>query len=266
MNTSWEESARAFFEGRAEAIVAPPTVADLCFVSGRDPRLWSDESLLADLADSVMLQTHSTAQSSMLEVGCAAGFVANVMAPRVRSYVGVDVSPAAVRAAGLLRLPNAEFVHASGSVLPFPAGSFDTAICYDVVTNFPSFDDIRPIAAEMLRVVKPGGRVMIGSVPDLATQADLERRAVEVGKDLEARVGPVPPPPPPDQPGFFALLAGRLKPREPLPVAQIVCYYFDRASFEQLGRELGAPVALLDIHSRNPYVGLRFNAVYTKPA
>jgi SAM-dependent methyltransferase len=266
VNPSWEKSARAFFEGRAEAIVARPTVADLCFVSGRDPRLWSDETLLADLADSVMTQTHSTGQSSMLEVGCAAGFIANLMAPRVGSYVGVDVSSEAVRAAKLLQLPNAEFIHVSGDALPFAEGTFDTAICYDVVTNFPSFDDIRPIVADMLRVVKPGGRVMIGSVPDSATQGDLERRAVEVGKDLEARVGPVPPPPAPGEPGFFASLAKRWKPKEAGPVGQIVCYYFGRAAFEQLGRDLGVPVSLLDIHSRNPYLGFRFNAVYTKPA
>jgi SAM-dependent methyltransferase len=266
VSESWEESSRAFFEGRAEAIVARPTVADLCFVSGRDPRLWSDQTLLDDLAGSVMAQTHSTAGSSMLEVGCAAGFIANIMAPRVASYVGVDVSAEAVRAAKLLQLRNAEFIHTPGDALPFPDAKFDTAICYDVVTNFPSFGDIRPIVAEMLRVVKPGGRVMIGSVPDAATQADLERRVVDVGKDLDARIGPVPPPPVPGEPGFFAALAKRLKRTEPGPVGQIVCYYFDRASFDELGRDLGAAVALVDIHSRNPYAGFRFNAVYTKPA
>jgi SAM-dependent methyltransferase len=260
---TWKDSARAFFDQRARAIGRRPTLQELCFVSGRDARLWADADLLDDLAGSILSQTGSTPSTRLLEVGCAAGFITRLLAPRVGRYTGVDVSRGAIRAAQSLGLPNADFQVAAGAALPFPDASFDTAICYDVVTNFPGFDDIAAITRDMLRVVKPGGKVMIGSVADSSRQAAFEARAVEVGQDLERRFGPPSNPPPPAE-GWMAKLLPRRRPDDGV-TPSIVCYYFDRQSFTDLAGQLAVPVELLDIHPRNPYAGFRFNAVFTKP-
>src|SRR5262245_34549414 len=182
MERTWKNAARAFFDERAASINAVPALTDLCFISGRDPRLWADEALLDDMADSIVEQAAAGPASAVLEVGCAAGFVARPLARRVGRYVGVDMSPAAVKVARRLGLPNAEFRTADGSRLPFADNSFDAAILYDVFTNFPQFADGIPIIKEMLRVVRPGGKVLIGSIPDVDQTAAIERCAREIGQ------------------------------------------------------------------------------------
>ena len=47
--------------------------------------------------------------------------------------------------------------------------------------------------------------------------------------------------------------------------ADIICFYFRRADFLDLGRELGLATELKDIHALNPYFGYRFNALFSKP-
>lgn len=260
---SWKAALEAFFDDRARSIEGPPSLEDLCFIAGRDPRLWRDEALFADLIDSIVAQADIAADAALLEVGCAAGFIASGLAPRVRHYTGVDLARDVLKIAHRLGLPNATFKHAEGGHLPFRDNSFDTAICYDVYTNFPTFADGAGLIREMLRVVVPGGRVLVGSIPDAATTELMAQRAQTVAETLATTQGPLPARPEsgPGRPRRSDRLPGG-QPVQP----QIVCYYFDRPDFEALGRELGADVVIHDIHQRNPYFGCRFNAVYRKSA
>jgi hypothetical protein len=50
----------------------------------------------------------------------------------------------------------------------------------------------------------------------------------------------------------------------PAEKPEIVCHYFSRSDFSRLADDLAVAVDLIDIHPGNPYVGYRFNAVYTK--
>lgn len=236
---------------------------DLCFIAGRDPRLWRDEALFADMIDSIVAQTDIVDDASVLEVGCAAGFIASGLAPRVRRYTGVDLARDVLKIARRLGLPNATFKHAEGGRLPFRDNSFDAAFCYDVYTNFPTFADGAGLIQEMLRVVVPGGRVLVGSIPDAAAAELMAQRVQAVANTLAETQGPLPARPDggPARRRWIDRLLGR-QPIEP----QIVCYDFDRRDFEAFGRELGVEVAIHDIHQRNPYFGCRFNAVYRKGA
>lgn len=256
---NWQDSSRVFFDLRA-AQVKELKLSDLCYVSGREPRLWSDERLYADMIDSILDQSGASKESSLLEVGCASGFLAWGLAPRVGQYLGLDVAPRAINIAKKLDLPGAEFRVADGTKLPIADNVFDSAICYDVFTNFPNFTIGEAIIREMLRVVKPGSRVLVGSIPDGGKREQYEQRVAQVMKELDARYGP--PPKAPDIPalGMLDKMRRWLRPVQP----QIVCYYFNRADFLQLGEKLGAGVELADIHSMNPYVGFRFNAIFTK--
>jgi ubiquinone/menaquinone biosynthesis C-methylase UbiE len=256
---NWRDSSRVFFDLRA-AQVKKPNLKDLCYVSGREPRLWSDEKLYADMIDSIIAQAGAYDASSFLEVGCASGFLAWGLSPRVGHYLGLDVAPRAIEVARELGLANAEFRVADGTRLPLADNSFDAAICYDVFTNFPDFQIGEAIILEMLRVVKPGGKVLIGSIPDGAKREQYEQCVAKVVRELDERYGP--PPKAPDAPvlGLADKFRQWLNPIEP----QIVCYYFNREDFIRLGEKLGVNVELADIHSMNPYVGFRFNAIFTK--
>jgi SAM-dependent methyltransferase len=261
----WKESLRAFFHLRAEEIAGVPTVQDLCFISGREPRMWSDPRMRADLAASIVSGCGAEPTSKVLEVGCAAGFLAQLVAPHVGRYEGVDLAPAPLRTARRLGLANAVFRKADGERLPYPDSTFDAAFCYDVYTNFPKFKDGAGLIEEMLRVAKRGGRVLVGSIPDADTEVGYVDHVAHVMEELQRRYGPTRERPvfvPKN--GMWTRLQRRFGPLRAKP--EIICYYFRKQDFLDLGQRLNAPVEICEIHPLNPYVGYRFNAIYQKAA
>lgn len=95
----------------------------------------------------------------MLDIGCGNGAMLRELAPRLARGVGVD------RSAGMLRFakarsadePTLSFAQIDGPMLPVEDQSMD------VVTSFLSFRylDWDPIMAEIVRVLKPGGKFLV---------------------------------------------------------------------------------------------------------
>lgn len=279
-NADWLESLCAFFDQRGVAVSGIPTLDDLCYIAGRDPRVWRDEGTRTDLADSILGLTKADITSSILEVGCAAGFLAYLVAPRVQQFIGVDLAEAPLAVARRLGIANARFRQVHGGILPFPDFSFDAAFCYDVFTNFPNIEDGVPLIKEMLRVVRPGGHVLVGNLPDRLRAADLPARVEAVTAALEARYGPYLPPPMPEaslgqkemprcKSSFWGRVFGGVNfsalPHPDSKVApMIVTYDFLREEFLAVGKRLGVQVELSEVHERNPYRGYRFNVVFSR--
>lgn len=100
----------------------------------------------------------------LLDVGCGTGSLAAALAGwdvRPESYVGVDVAPAMLTAAGA-KTEAAPFpcalVAASAGELPLAAASFDTAVSASSLHRWP---DVGAGLAELRRVLRPGGRVVL---------------------------------------------------------------------------------------------------------
>ncbi|WP_271613776.1 class I SAM-dependent methyltransferase [Bradyrhizobium sp. CCBAU 51627] len=271
----WQEKLEAFFELRARQIPDQPTLEDLCYIAGRSPRLWADQKLLNDLRQNMLDLMKIDRNSSVLEVGCAAGFLAKNLALSVRRYVGVDLAEAPLAVARRLGIPNAEFHRSQGEHLSFADRQFDAALCYDVFSNFPSFAAGEPIIVEMLRVVKQGGRVLIGSIPDREKQEELQAVAKTLATEFERLFGPEVERAPLETlrkertiSGHGSKIArlfglGSRQANSSVEVKpEIVSYYFDRTDFLALGRRLGVETRIVDIHPLNPYFGTRFNAVF----
>jgi len=96
----------------------------------------------------------------VLDVGTGAGAAAVALAPLVGSVVALDTVPelleqARRRAQGL---NNVELVEGDATSLPFETGAFDLAACVRVLHHVR-----RPelVVAELTRVVRPGGRVLL---------------------------------------------------------------------------------------------------------
>jgi ubiquinone/menaquinone biosynthesis C-methylase UbiE len=202
-------------------------------------------------------------QITLLEVGCAAGFLAQGVSPKVLKYMGVDLSPVSLKLARRLDLPNAVFRPANATVLPFGDSHFDRALCYDVFTNISDLEVCKKIIAEMARVVKPDGCFLIGSLADARAQVGYEQKVSELSASL---------PPFMDDPDIvskkwmpwqYRLLTMWHKARKHQP-SQIFCYYFDPDLFVGIGKDLGLKVEILPIHSRNPYASYRFNVLFLK--
>lgn len=124
-----------------------------------DMRLaYYDESVIEKMA----LRSGANGSMQVVDVGAGTGFVAAGMASRVESVIGVDNSPAmlarARRNLDSLGISNVDLVESSIFALPLADGSVDAA-CANMVLHHA--EDPAAMLAEMSRVVKPGGAVVI---------------------------------------------------------------------------------------------------------
>ena len=120
-----------------------------------------DERALQLLVDAA----GTAADDTVLDVACGPGLVACAFARVVRQVTGIDLTPAMIeRAEALARenhITNARFQ--VGDVLPLP---FADAAFTIVVSRFAMhhFEDPAAVLAEMRRVCRPGGRVVVADL------------------------------------------------------------------------------------------------------
>jgi malonyl-CoA O-methyltransferase len=118
------------------------------FPSTIDPRIYHVQLLLEYFGD--------LNGKRVLDVGCGKGRFARVLAERYprASMVGFDL------AEGMLRHVPGGVSACAGSMtaLPFPAGTFDCAYATESLEHAVEID---VAIAEMCRVVRPGGRIVI---------------------------------------------------------------------------------------------------------
>lgn len=119
--------------------------------------------------------------SRVLNVGC--GMFLNLPdLPAGLRYTGTDIDPRAVEACAA-RHPGVEFVRSEPLSLPFPDATFDAAYATEVIEHCD-----RPEAwlREVMRVVRPGGRVLLTTPNyDSTSLKLLEATALEVVARLQ---------------------------------------------------------------------------------
>lgn len=100
---------------------------------------------------------------TVLDAGCADGFGSTLLAEAALSVHAVDADPALIKEAQA-RHARSNITFQIGDVrsLPFPDDSFDCAVAFEIIEHFK---DQRSFLAELRRVVKPGGTIII-STPD----------------------------------------------------------------------------------------------------
>lgn len=93
-----------------------------------------------------------------LDAGTGTGALAVALAPLVGEVVGVDLDEERLEAARRVAPPNVRFVTGDAAALPFERASFDLAGCVKVLHHAR-----RPelVVAELARVVRPGGRILL---------------------------------------------------------------------------------------------------------
>src|SRR5918992_5097831 len=106
----------------------------------------------------------------ILDVGCGPGYYVAELAEQVGdggSVVGVDLSAPmlAVATQRCAELANTEFREGDATALPVDDASCDAVVSVQVLEYVP---DVEAALAEMRRVLKPGGRVILWDV-DWAT-------------------------------------------------------------------------------------------------
>lgn len=126
-------------------------------VASRDPNQVSPGSrLMVDLQARAYLEAlEAHASGRLLDLGCGAVPLYSAYAARVAEAVCVDW-PGSMH--DVTRHVD-HFVDLSAEKLPFPDGTFDTVLATDVLEHIPVPEQVW---AEMARVMKPGGRCIVG--------------------------------------------------------------------------------------------------------
>ena len=110
--------------------------------------------------DAAIAKAYLHPEMAVADVGAGTGFMAAGLAPTVSRVHVVDGSAAMLDVArrNLGQFSNIEYHHADGGSLPLPDESVDVAFANMYLHHCPD-----PLAAirEMMRILKPGGRVVI---------------------------------------------------------------------------------------------------------
>jgi ubiquinone/menaquinone biosynthesis C-methylase UbiE len=116
-------------------------------------------------ADDIAAETALASTDTVLDIGCGAGRVGVHIAPRVRKWIGADVSREMLghTRAALGGAANVELIHLTGDGLPASLdGSVDVVYCTTVFMHLEEWDRYRYIQGAF-RALKPGGRLYVDS-------------------------------------------------------------------------------------------------------
>jgi len=125
------------------------------------------------------------AGSVVLDVACGPGIVTAMLAPRVREVVAFDLTPRMLSHArgrcASAGLTNVTFREGTATEMPFADASFDAVVTRLSLHHFQHPG--QPLA-EMARVLKPGGALVLADVSssDVAEESELHN-AIEILRD-----------------------------------------------------------------------------------
>ena len=108
----------------------------------------------ARLVDAFVRLSGLKPSARVADLGCGSGAFTALLARAGYDCVGVDISPKLI-ALGRGKFPEIEFAEGDIEHLPFPDASVDGVLLSGVVHHFP---DPSRCAAEVFRVLRPGGR------------------------------------------------------------------------------------------------------------
>lgn len=106
------------------------------------------------------LRDHVPDEGSVLDVGCGTGALAARIELAGYQVTGVDPSEGMLKVMKE-RAPAIDAVVGSGTALPFADDRFDVVYCVAVMHHIAHGGDVRKTLAEMVRVAKPRGRVLV---------------------------------------------------------------------------------------------------------
>src|SRR5688500_8479899 len=158
------------------------------------PQYWAQhfEPGFIPMYKNVLNQLKLNDELNLLDAGCGSGLFSSLAIESGAEVTGIDAAPGLLELARRRNQQN-NFLEEDLEDLPFPDNHFD------VVTGFNSFQyagDFENALLEAKRVLKPGGRLVIGiwAKPEMSDATVI----------LKA-IGTLLPPPPPGTPGPFAL-------------------------------------------------------------
>lgn len=115
----------------------------------------------------MLARVEALAPQTVLDVGCGEGRFCRMLASRGITVVGVDPTVPLIEQARR-QDPGGRYHVAGAEALPFEDVSFDLVVAYLSMIDMPDLNQAIP---EMVRMLKPGGRLLIGNLNGFNTAA-----------------------------------------------------------------------------------------------
>ena len=136
-----------------------------------------------DGLDLILAASRVTEPDNVLDVACGPGIVACAVASQARHVTGLDMTPRmieeATATAERLGVKNVTWLVGTAAPLPLPDASYSVVMTR---YSFHHFTDPARALAEMFRVCRPGGRVVVADL-SIPAPAGLRFDAVERWRD-----------------------------------------------------------------------------------
>jgi ubiquinone/menaquinone biosynthesis C-methylase UbiE len=101
----------------------------------------------------------------ILEIGCGIGIIGRRLSEMGISYIGMDIIFELIKRANFKRSSLMSFFQGDAQKMPFSEASFDRVILYGVILYLPP-EIFEQILLEIKKILKPGGILLIGDVPN----------------------------------------------------------------------------------------------------
>jgi len=124
----------------------------------------SYEALFANLLAEIRQRLRLAPQHRLLDIACGFGVFTRALAREAAFTVGTDLAGMLLRKGRELELPPLSgLAQARAQQQPFRDGSFDRILCFGMFFHLEP-ESARQVVAEVLRLLRPGGRALIGDV------------------------------------------------------------------------------------------------------
>ncbi|MEO9469621.1 class I SAM-dependent methyltransferase [Parasphingorhabdus sp.] len=151
--------------------------ADAWIASMGEQGDWTRRTFL----DAVMLDRATAVGGRFLDVGCGEGRFVRMLQDRGMSGSGIDPVPSLIETAQE-RDSRGDYAVGFGEKLVFDDASFDLTIAY---LSLIDIEDFRAAIAEMARVTKPGGFLLIANLTSFFTAGKWNRSLTGTAKSFE---------------------------------------------------------------------------------
>ncbi len=151
--------------------------ADAWIASVGEQGDWTRRTFL----DAVMLDRGVAIGGRFLDVGCGEGRFVRMLQDRGMSGSGIDPVPSLIETAQK-RDPEGDYAIGFGEKLAFDEASFDLTIAY---LSLIDIEDYRTAIAEMARVTKPGGSLLIANLTSFFTAGKWSRSLTGAAKSFQ---------------------------------------------------------------------------------
>lgn len=133
---------------------------------------WPQDKILL-MRESISQGLALDSRDALVDLGCGGGGILNLLQDKGSLAVGLDFSEE--------MLANAKHISVEGRLvqgaigeLPLKAGSFNKVLSYFVFLNFMDDAFVEKAILDVYRIIAPGGRGLIGQLPDRVKSRDYD--------------------------------------------------------------------------------------------